>query len=260
MAFSKQQLKKIVRLYQQEGWSIQLIADEYDTYKNKIRRALLAQGVSLRSHSEAQKLALETGRADHPTEGRERTQDEKVRISDGMAAFWEEMSEEEFNRRSDAAKVQWANMTEEQREALQKASHEAIRMSSIEGSKLEKSLEKGLTNAGFVVEYHREGLIPNQRLQIDLFAPEVGTAIEIDGPSHFLPIWGDEALQKTIKADLEKSGLLINAGFVIVRVEHMHKNVSAKLMRDVNTKVIAALEKIRKRKPPKTQRIINIEV
>lgn len=260
MTFSKSQLKKIIHLYEQEGWSIQLIADEYGTYKNKIRRVLLAQNIPLRSHSEAQKLALESGRADHPTEGRERTEDEKVRISDSMSAFWESMSEDEFNRRSETAKEQWANMTEEQREALMKASNEAIRISSVEGSKLEKSLEKGLTDAGFVIEYHKEGLIPNKKLQIDLFVPEIGTAIEIDGPSHFLPIWGEEALQKTIKTDLEKSGLLINAGFVIVRVEHMHKNVSAKLMRDVNTKVIATLEKIRECKPPKTKRIINIEV
>jgi very-short-patch-repair endonuclease len=244
MSFTKSQINRIIRLYEQEGWSIQLIADEYNTYKNKIRRALLSQGVSLRSHSEAQKL-----------------EEEKIRISDSMATFWEDISEEELERRSRMAKEQWANMTEEQREALMKASNEAIRLASVEGSKLEKSLEKGLTNAGFVVEYHREGLIPNKRLQIDMFVPEVATAIEIDGPSHFLPIWKDEAaLQKTIKADLEKSGLLIQSGFVVIRVKHMHKNVSAKLMRDVNTRVIEALEKIRKRKPPKTQRIINIEV
>ena len=259
MSFTKSQVQRIIKQYKQ-GRSMGAIAEDLKTYKNAIRRVLIGNGVEIRTRSQAQKLALESGRAEHPTEGRKRTKEEKIRISDGMTEHWEEMSDEEKDRRSDLAKAQWEAMSEEDREALMAAANEAVRIASKEGSKLEKSLKEHLTNENFVVEYHRGGLIPNHRMEIDLYIPELGTAIEIDGPSHFLPIWGHETLQKTIGADLEKSGLLISNGFVIIRVKHIHKSVSNHLIRKVNEEVIKSLQKIRKRKPPKDKRIIEIEV
>ena len=58
-----------------------------------------------------------------------------------------------------------------------------------------------------MIEYHKKGIVPNSNLEVDIYLPEMGAAIEIDGPSHFLPIWGEEALSKTIKSDNEKNGL-----------------------------------------------------
>lgn len=259
MAFTKQQVNEIIRLYN-GNWSMKEIAAEFDTYKNAIRRVLVKNGVEIRSRSEAQKLALETGRSKHPTEGRKRSEEEKILISDGMAKHWENMSAEEREKRSQIAKAQWDAMTEEERENLMAMANEAVRESSKNGSKLEKSLKEGLTNAGFIVEYHREGLIPNIKLQIDLFLPELGVAIEVDGPSHFFPVWGYESLQKTIEADAEKSGLLLVNGFIIIRVKHTHKSVSAKLLRDVNSAVLDRVYEIRNKKPPKDKRFIEIEV
>ena len=56
----------------------------------------------------------------------------------------------------------------------------------------------------------------NENLEIDLFIPALKTAIEIDGPAHFLPIWGQQSLERHIRADAQKAGLLINRGFVVL--------------------------------------------
>lgn len=259
MGFSNSQVKKIILLYR-SGLSTPEIAAELGSYKNAIRRVLVANNEPIRSRSEAQRLALESGRAEHPTEGKERSEEEKVRISEGVAGYWEKMSAEERDRRSQQAKDQWDAMSEEERQLLMAAANEGIRESSKNGSKLEKALLEGLTNAGFVVEYHREGLVVNKKLQIDLFVPELGTAIEVDGPSHFFPVWGEENLRKVIEADLDKSGLLLANGFIIIRLRHTQKSVSAKLLRDATTAVLAELRKIEKKRPPKDKRIIEIEV
>ena len=85
------------------------------------------------------------------------------------------------------------------------------------------------------------------------------TAIEIDGPAHFLPIWGETNLQRHIRADAQKAGLLINRGFAIIRVKNLIKNLSAKNMRDVLNSIIVELKKIEEEFPPPTKRLIEIE-
>jgi very-short-patch-repair endonuclease len=93
---------------------------------------------------------------------------------------------------------------------MAEAATESIRKAGKEGSKLENFLLRKITDAGFKVDFHKKNLIPNEKLEIDLYVPECKTIIEIDGPSHFLPVWGDEKLQKQIKADLQKSGLILS--------------------------------------------------
>ena len=59
-------------------------------------------------------------------------------------------------------------------------------------------------------------------MQIDLYLPTIVTAIEVDGPSHFLPVWGEESLKKNIKYDNKKSGLIIGKGLNLVRIKQTH--------------------------------------
>ena len=96
-------------------------------------------------------------------------------------------------------------------------------------------------------------------MEVDLFVPGLKTAIEIDGPAHFLPIWGEESLQKHIRADAQKAGMLINRGYVILRVKNLIKNISQKRMRDILNQVIDELEKIDKKFPSSAKRLIEIE-
>ena len=72
---------------------------------------------------------------------------------------------------------------------------------------------------GWLVEFHKEQSILNTKLQIDLFIPKLNVAIEVDGPSHFEPVWGDDSLQKNKKYDNKKTGLIIGKGLYLIRIK-----------------------------------------
>ena len=258
-AFINKYKEYIIEQYVNEKKSTYEIAQDLKTYPNKIRRALNTLGVDLRDKSSAQTVAIESGIHDHPTRGKKRTEAEKVAISNGMATYWENMEEDERKRRSDLSKKQWAEMSEEDKANLRKLAAEAVRKASKEGSKIEKFIYEGLTKVGYDVIFHKRGLVANENLEVDLFIPAINTAIEIDGPAHFLPIWGEESLNRHIRADAQKAGLLMNRGFVILRVKNIIRNLSQKNMRETLAAIIVELKKIEKKFPPATKRLIEIE-
>ena len=258
-AFINKYKEYIIEQYVNEKKSTYEIAQDLKTYPNKIRRALNTLGVDLRDKSSAQTVAIESGRHEHPTRGKKRTEAEKVAISNGMANYWENMEEDERKRRSELSKQQWAEMSEEDKANLRKLAAEAVRKASKEGSKIEKFIYEGLTRLGYDVIFHKRGLIANQNLEVDLFVPSINTAIEIDGPAHFLPIWGEESLNRHIRSDAQKAGLLMNRGFVILRVKNIIRNLSQKNMRETLAAIIVELKKIEKKFPPATKRLIEIE-
>ena len=96
--------KQIIEMYNDQSKSTYEIAKSLDTYPNKVRRTLIKHGYKLKNKSEAQKNALQTGRCSHPTEGKTRTEEEKLNISEGMSNHWENMSESERQGRVDQAK------------------------------------------------------------------------------------------------------------------------------------------------------------
>lgn len=258
-AFINKYKEFIIDQYTNHKKSTYEIAQELKTYPNKIRRALNTLGVELRDKSKAQTVAIQSGRHEHPTKGKKRTEAEKVAISNGMATYWDEMEESERERRSKISKKQWQEMSEEEKANLRKLAAEAVRKASKEGSKIEKFIYEGLTKAGYDVIFHKRGLVANDKLEVDLFVPSLKTAIEIDGPAHFLPIWGQENLERHIRADAQKAGLLINRGFVVLRVKNIIRNLSQKNMRETLVGVVEQLEKIEKKFPPATKRLIEIE-
>ena len=67
-----------------EGHSTISLAKELETYPKKIERILKKNGQPLRIRSESQSLAIKNGRAKHPTKGRQRNEDEKLKISLGV--------------------------------------------------------------------------------------------------------------------------------------------------------------------------------
>ncbi len=81
----------IIDQYVNQKKSTYEIAQDIGTYPNKIRRTLNTLGVDLRDRSSAQTVAIETGRHEHPTRGKKRTEAEKIAISNGMSNFWDNM-------------------------------------------------------------------------------------------------------------------------------------------------------------------------
>ena len=97
--------QEIIELYE-EGQSTYAIAESYGTYPNKIRRILTKNGINLKTRSQAQKNALNSGRAAHPTDGKERTKSERLKISSSVHKYWDSMSEEEYDKRCADAKIE----------------------------------------------------------------------------------------------------------------------------------------------------------
>tara|TARA_B100002019_G_C21221806_1_gene575135 strand:+ start:208 stop:978 length:771 start_codon:yes stop_codon:yes gene_type:complete len=251
--------KQIIEMYNDQSKSTYEIAKSLDTYPNKIRRTLIKHGYKLKDKSQAQKNALKSGRCAHPTAGKKRTQDEKLRISEGMETHWEKMTEEQRQDRVNQAKERWKKMDASQKEKMCRLATDAIRKAGKEGSKLEKFVMDKLIESGYTVDFHNKTLIPNEKLEIDLYIPALKTIIEVDGPSHFLPIWGEEKLQKQIKADLQKSGRILSRGFAIIRVKAI-ANASLKKKENLISNIVSTLKSIEKKFPPKTKRFIEVEL
>lgn len=235
------------------------IARELKTYPNAIRRLAHSFEIPIRDKSAAQAAALASNRHTHPTKGKKRSEAVKVAISEGMAASWQNISDEEYQRRVETSRANWEAMSQEDKEQMHKLAIEAVRRTSKEGSKLEKFLAQHLKDEGILIEYHKKGILANDALEVDIFLPANNIAIEVDGPSHFLPVWGEESLQKTMKADNDKNGLLIVFKIDVIRIKQYKKNLSMKDMRDIADKVVEKVKQLGHKKSRKAE-IYDIEV
>ena len=238
--------EKILKEYKSNKSTYQ-IAESLGTYPNRIKRDLIKLGIKIRDRSESQKAALKTGRKRHPTEGTKRGQEVKLKISKKMEEFWNNLDETELEKRSATAKKRWDSLSVEERTRMQALAAQGLREAAKYGSTLEKEILKVLTEKGFSVEHQKEDLLPNEKMHIDIYLPKVKTAIEIDGPTHFLPIWGEERLKKTMLSDAKKTGLLISKKIQIIRLKVVQKKVSQNRQQEICDELIRLLS-LKKRK------------
>lgn len=249
--------KQVIELYNENDQSTYEIAKYLNTYPNKVRRTLLKHGYELKDRSAAQKAALEFGRSTHPTQGKKRTLEERISISSSLVDYWDKMSDKEREGRVKTAKENWDKMSNQQKENMRAKGIAAIRTAASEGSKLEKFFEKRIKEAGYAVDLHKL-LIPAENLEIDLYIPKLRTIIEVDGPSHFLPIWGEDKLQKQVNADLRKTGAMLSKGYVVIRVRSLGQESLAKREQLIE-QVLTHLHEINDQVPPKGKRFIEVE-
>lgn len=233
------------------------IAKEKNTYPNRVRRALKKYGILLRDKSDAQSVALQSGRHKHPTKGKERSESIKIKISESMAKVWDKMGDTERQRRIELAKKQWQEMSIEEQKDFKRLATEAVRVTASEGSKLERYILTELKVRGYVVQFHPENLLSQEKMQIDLLLPQLKIAIEIDGPSHFYPIWGEENLAKKLLSDNMKTGLLIQAGYAVFRVKYLAKTLSKIQERKILAHIVSLIEEVSAKFEPK---LIEIEM
>ena len=252
-------INKIIEEYK-EGKSIRELADAYSTYPNKISRLIKSAGMELRSRKEAGKNAVSQGKLKPPTLGKQRTQREKDLISEKRAKKWKDMSQEDLDIFKQNAKDRWELHTSEERIDLQKKAGEALRRASTEGSKAEKFVYQHLTKAGYEVIMHKVGLIPGEKYEVDLFLPSMRVAIEIDGPQHFLPIYGEKNLRNNIKYDAIKNGALISRGICVVRIKYLLKSSSQNTNRRILELIVKELKRIEHTFPDPANRLIELEI
>ena len=248
---------KIVDMYKNENRSTYEIAKEFDTYPNKIRRILIKNGCEMKDKSTAQKNALKKGVASHPTKGKKRSDETKLKISESQAKVWDNLSNEERLQRSLIGKESWNKKTLEEKSVFLQKAGDAIRHAAKTGSKMEKFLLEALISEGFRVEFHKTQWLQNSELEIDLYVPDLKTVIEVDGPSHFEPVWGHENLARNQLSDMQKDGLVLRQGMIMVRVKQT-KRLSQKVMRDTLDSLLDLLNRIEKSYPPENERYFEL--
>lgn len=260
MEFARKNKDLITKLYTKDGLSSYQIAEKLNTNSTKILRALNFLGIERRDYSEAQAKALEKGRSQHPTKGKKLSKGHKLAIGKKRAEAWTNMSVEEKQRISEINKAKWDAMSDEEKYELRELAMAAVRDASRNGSKTERHIRNGLEAAGYTVTFHKTNLVPGSNLEVDLFLPELKLAIEIDGPAHFIPIWGEEKLRKQQSADTVKQGLLLSAGYAILRVRQLDKSISLTRMNTMLDIIVEEVQKVEDKFPPQGKRLIEIQV
>jgi very-short-patch-repair endonuclease len=252
-----QKEKLIIELYDIQKQSFQQIAEAYDTYPNKIRRDAKKFKIQIRNKSEAQKNALDNGSHKHPTKGQKRSENIKNKIGKSVLEKWESLDKSELNIIKQKAKDRWEKLSDDEKENRKSAAIQAVRKTSKTGSKLENFIYTKLIKNGYKADFHKEQTLSNTKLQIDIFIPSLNIAIEIDGPSHFLPVWGNDTLQKNIKYDNKKTGLVLGKGCVLIRIKQTRdfSNARAEIIWE---KLSQVLENIKNKFPSPEDRLINI--
>jgi very-short-patch-repair endonuclease len=205
--------------YEKNKKSFKDIAEQTNTYANKVRRDAIRLDIKIRDKSEAQKNALNTGKTKHPTKGTKRAETTKQKIGISVMNSWDNLSDQELDQRKQKAKDNWDKLPETTKENILREANVAVREASKKGSKLENFLFNRLLENGYSVDFHKEQSILNTKLQIDLFLPKHNIAIEVDGPSHFEPVWGDDALKRNKKYDNKKTGLILGKGLFLIRIK-----------------------------------------
>jgi len=232
--------QEIVKQYK-EGNSVKTIAENFHTSTSKIYRILKKTNQN-RSRSEAQKLALEKGTAQHPTKGSKRSDKVKEEISKKVAKNWKEKPEDKMAEFITQCKKNWVDKGPEEINDMRKKAAKGLHEASKNGSKIEKYLAERLKNEGYKVNIHYKDI--GGEYELDLYLQDLRIAIEIDGPQHYLPIFGEAKLQKTKLQDEVKNGLLLRRGINVIRVKYDSKTNSNSDFRETWERLIVAVKKI----------------
>ena len=255
---SENEKKKILlQEYEVNNKSFQDIAESLGTYANKVRRDAIKYKINIRDKKEAQKNALRTGKSKHPTQGIERSEEVKNKIGKGVMNSWENLDETELEQRREKARLNWEKLSDDVKQNILREANTAVREASKTGSKLEKYLLYRMLQDNYRVDFHKEYSLLNTKLQIDLFLPTLNVAIEVDGPSHFQPVWGTDALKRNKTYDNKKTGLILGKGLVLIRViqtKDFSKAQANKIYNDLSVQ----LDQIKNKFPNKDNRLIII--
>ena len=250
--------KELWRLYNDEGMPTVAIARQYNLYQKngsidapKIQRLLKKYNFNTRNKSQAQSLALETGSASHPTEGRERTVNEKAKMGAAALDRYAHLTDEQKKEVTKGLKEFWTDKdNKEQQETTRTKIGAQLRKAVVEGTKLEKSIAKFLIQQGYNVELHVSEFL-GTTLEADMVVSGKGVSmvLEIDGPRHWQGLaMGKDPLKlvEVIKADQKKNGLVLGLkGVCMVRILYPYAGSEVTYVKATLEKLLQILEHIK---------------
>ena len=232
-------VKDLQYAYTTEGKSTVQIAREYGIFfadgrpnHSAVQRMLKRYGIQTRDKSLAQVVALELGTAEHPTEGKARTDEEKLKIGKTLIENFDKLDEKEKERRTKGVKEFWANKDNKEKHIEVRARiGQQLKKAVAEGTFLEKTLVKNLSDWGYRVEVHSSGgFLSGTGLEADLviWGKGINVVMEVDGPHHYSTKFmnkGVEKLAQTIHTDMKKNGqILKNDNVWMVRMLYPYGN------------------------------------
>jgi hypothetical protein len=201
-----------------------IVAQFQLAYPNIVYRALKHHGFARKNKSEAQSSWLEKNPEKHPTAGKEQSVAVKKKIGSAVHESWHQLSPEIVQSRIDRSREQWYNIPEDKRKKMLENAHIALRETAKSGSKFEKYLLSALISKQYKVQPHRKFLFPNSEMSVDCYLPIERICIEINGVSHYQPVWGEEAFEKTKARDMLKVQQLLgeNCSVIVINNEQSY--------------------------------------
>ena len=238
----------IVEQYTKKNRSTSDIAKEVGTYPVTIARLLRKNGVKTRDHSQAQSINLV--KRGHPFQGKKRTEQERINISDGIRKNWDALDESKRNKiiekKRSVAKLFWDNKKEKDKDLIIKNIQSKRVSASWLGSKNENKIAELLFQNGYKILQRTNEYTPGNQFEVDIFLIKEGVAIEVDGPTHFKPLYGQEKLDKVIASDKEKNSILNDSGISVIRMlDKTSKHSRASCVRAYNN-IVDLLKTIEK--------------
>lgn len=227
-----------------KGKSTFEIAKEVGCFPTQIRRLLKKYGIPVRDRSDARKLAIQ--QRGHHMEGKERTEEEKLAISMSLQTYWDDMSDEEADeRRKKAAQVamsNWEALSDEEKKLTIEKLHKGNKRAAQKGSKNENAIAAMLKERGYKVFQRTTEFTPACTYEIDIALPDYCIAIEIDGPTHWSPVYGEENLQRVQEKDDRKDQMLMGCGWAVVRCRDHSSSPSKAICRRIVDQIVDGIE------------------
>lgn len=215
---TQEQIELLEELHNNQKISLREIARQYKTYAVKLSRFCAKHNIPTLSKSEALQSGYDSKRITPAMLGKQRSEEEKILISERQHEFWKSMSEDERSRRSALQSEIFARR--EDKESFHKKGCRAIRRAADEGSKLEKAVKQFFDENNIEYYHHYTGLFGGTQLEADFYLPEYSIVLEVDGPSHFSADFGVDKYADQLRADEKKNGLVLSMGMSIIRVRH----------------------------------------
>lgn len=236
--------EKIVRMYEDDGKSLREIAKEVGWYANKVMKLLKSLN-KLRSKSEAQKLALELNKTPHPTKNKKIPEDTKLKISQSVSLAWQNLDEETKQEHAERSRKNMKKRSKADLADMRAKAQKGLEKARKEGSKMEHFVRDSLIEQGYRVDFHRTHLLQAEKLEIDIFLPQLGIAVEIDGPFHHRDDWGEKRYESAQRQDNKKNALLLASDFSIIRVKYDKNEPTLKYCNDLMRELVDTIERIK---------------
>jgi len=213
--------EQLVReLYVDQGLSMRKVAEQLKVPLATLSRFMKKHGISARTKADAQKNFLKEN--DHQMKGRKHTDETKKKISHSLGDFWEGLDDEqreEVKRKIGSAwQRKWAKMSDAERRAMMEGLALKAKATQGLGSRLERFIAEELRKRGYLIEERSTNYTSGKDFEVDLALPKECIAIEVDGPTHFLPIYGEEHLAQQQERDGRKDEMINAAGYNVLRV------------------------------------------